>query len=883
MLLCFLEKRLEICPYIFGTIKICLVVLRAKLTFMTENEDKNTHDISASELDLVQAQFSNEVHQQDPKADFSASGAQEKYSESEIFAGDKDLYRFSTDLRRDTSTLKALFSRRSSQGMIRDSRFSTLQKALAIAIILVASLLVYALFQSPVGYFDTSQSISSSQDIPIVQSSFSSQSTVADSPQIGQEQIPESKPTLLPTQPRSIEVARSFYMQGDYRRAYATYEQLLPALPASDQFLRDYLKLEMALCAKAAADLSQASQILSMISHSRSPAVRIMANYHFSLLEMQRKRFLRARTKAYNAVALIKAVDFDDDWELSFESDCHFMVAESLCRRILFLSNTDVNLPDDLWGNPNVSVHPFDKYEGIELRRFLRSGSENMDKALLGPIIRMHENPNGPHRWTVISYGAPLEELIAKFAAVANLDVYWAIQGTSELVSAEGAARQKAVTLYLPAVTPQQVVLVAAGCAGLLASVEDNPDRLKVTIYDPVEYSSLDEYLSLISQQAISLWQQFVLMFYNDGRLGNAHFVMGLLQSQLGQTTEAMAEYKLVANHFSQMSLAPYALLHSSQVKANLRDYHGARGDLEQLIEQYPDTEIYEQAYWRYADATMKAGLNAEAALIYQKIHNVGFSLELKMVSALKAARCFYETKRYEDAAKLLKKYINLAGNDRGNDLYSAYFLLGQTNLALGQYQQAYRAFQNVLVEECPRGQYIDAVAALALSHIEHEHFLEALNALENLRSVTLSEEQSIEMLLLRSKIFRMLGLVDAATIILRDRAGYVSDVLLDAKISYELALCHIAKGDLERARSSLSEVLSIVEPGPLAHKAAQTLSDVCVKLDQNKQAISVCLKLLESNPSEEIKQKTLTILAKAYREQEEYDKAALALSGQWE
>jgi len=767
-------------------------------------------------------------------------------------------------------------------GAIRHPRFSWLQKAIAVTIIIVASMLMYALIKSPVKPVAASRSTSTDQEVSFVRPSSSSEPQRIDAPPTGLGQIRAPKPVLLPTQPRSVEVARSFYMQGDYRRAYATYEQLLPALPASDQFLRDYLKLEMALCAKEAADMLLASQILSTISHSRSPAVRIMANYHLSLIEMQRKRFMRARARAFHAMALIKAVDFDDAWALSFESDCHFLVAECLSRRILFLNQTDANLPADLWSSTNASYRPFDNFGGIELRRFLRSGSEDIEKALLEPVIRRLESPNDPPRWSVLSYGASLEELMGKFATLANLDIHWAVKGAAALGTAEETARQRAVTLCLPDATARQVVLIAAGCAGLLAYIDDNPERLKVTVYDPVEYSSLDEYLSLVSQQALSLWQKFVLMFHKDDRLANAHFVMGLLQSRMERPTEAMAEYKLVANRFSQSSLAPYALLHSSALKSRLRDYHGARGDLRQLVEQYPDTEIYEQAYWRLADATMQAGFYAEAARLYQRVHNLGFSRESKTVSAFKAARCFFETKAYDNAAKWFIRYINFVGEGGGSNLYSAYYFLGQTNLALGRYQQAYHAFQRVLDEESPREQYIEAVAALVKSHIEHEHFIEALNALENLHLVTLSEKQSVEMLLLKSRIYRMLGLTDAAIVFLQDRDEYVTDQQLDAEISFELALCYIADGDLEHARSGLSEVLSMVEPGPLAQQTAQTLSEVCIQLDQEAQAVSVCLKLLDSDISSETRQKTLKTLAAAYRRRKEYDKAALALSGQW-
>jgi predicted negative regulator of RcsB-dependent stress response len=140
-------------------------------------------------------------------------------------------------------------------------------------------------------------------------------------------QMREQEPVLAPAQPLSLQVARDFYQQKDYDKAYAAYNELLKALPASEELLKDFLQLKMALCANQAADFEQASRLLTMVCQSRSPAVRIIADYHLSLLEIQRKRYLRARTRAYNAIALIKAVDFDDDWVLSFECDCSFLIA----------------------------------------------------------------------------------------------------------------------------------------------------------------------------------------------------------------------------------------------------------------------------------------------------------------------------------------------------------------------------------------------------------------------------------------------------------------------------------------------------------------------------------------------------------------------------
>jgi len=861
--------------------------LRVKLKTMAAEEQKNVPDEdNTSEVRSDGEIFTDETHEETPDADIDQSdlGIREELSDYELFAGDEDFYNLLAESSRETPIQQPVGERPEPQkfNQYRFQRFSTLQKILAVSIIAVISMLLYVLLKSPSGLVAGSVSMPAGESAQPTGRANVSRPSAVGSEQVMQAQIQVPEPVLSPTQPLSLKFARDFYLQKEYNKAFAAYKELRQALPAGEELLRDFLQLKMALCAKQIADFEQSSRLLTMVSQSRSPAVRIVANYHLSLLEIQRKRYLRARTRAYNTIALIKAVDFDNDWALSFECDCSFLVAECLTRHILLLSSTDTDIPGDLWGESTASSDPFDNLNEAELRRLLDSGSEHLGRGLLDPEIRKLEEQGGLPRFSVTSYGAPVEELLAKFAAGAELDLHWAFNGALGRDSGEDALRQRPVSLYLPAATSQQIVLTAAGCAGLLACTEGDTGRQKVTIYDPAEYSSLRQHISFLSQQGISLWQKFVLTFYSDQRLGNAHFLMGLLQSQMDQPIEAIAEYKLVANRFSQVSLAPFALLHSSKLKASLRDYPGAREDLKQLVEQYPDVEIYGQAYLRLADATMEAGLNAEAAQLYQRVYNFGLSAESKSASAIGAAGCLYETKEYEEAAKWLTRYIGLAGSDENKNMYSAYFLLGQSNLALGKYQQACDAFQYALEEQSSREQYVEAITLLVKSHIEQEHFVEALDTLESVRSVALSKEQSVEMLLLKCRIFRMLGLLDTAIVTLRDRAGYISDSQLNAKISFELAQCHIAKGNLESARSGLSEILGVVEPGPLAQQTAMALAEVCLKLERGSQAVSVCLQLLESDVSERTKQEILRMLAEAYNQQENYDKATLALSGQW-
>ena len=67
-----------------------------------------------------------------------------------------------------------------------------------------------------------------------------------------------------------------------------------------------------------------------------------------------------------------------------------------------------------------------------------------------------------------------------------------------------------------------------------------------------------------------------------------------------------------------------------------------------------------------------------------------------------------------------------------------------------------------------------------------------------------------------------------------------------------------------------------------MAHEIALKLADVCLKLNQNSQIISICSQLLELNPPEQIKLEALVRLAEAYKRQKNYDGAALALMGRW-
>ena len=798
-------------------------------------------------------------------------------SEKDIFAGNEDFYKILEDSSKENKSHSQKSNKKTLSKKSHIRSLSLLQKILIAGIMIISFFIITAILVTKKG-LENESDIIAANNIEDINTNYIKSPTYEKSNKLA-ETAEDKNNTLVSEQPYSLKVAQAYYSQKNYKAAFSVYQNLYKAMPVNEELLKDYFYLKMGLCLKNILDYEEASHLLMLVSESRSPVVRTIANYHLSLIEIKRKRYLKARTRAYKTLALIKAIDFNDDWSLSFECDCNFLVAECLTRHILSLCNVGNDLPEDLWGVQERFTDPFEKMEETELRKFLSSGTEHLNEGLLAPVIKKLEDKTIYPRWSVVSYGAPFEELLSKYATSADIDIQWDLEEDLKGKSDTYIIKQKPVSMFLPSATSEQIGIIAAGCAELMINQEENQGKDILIIYNPDNYNSLNEHIDLLGKHAISLWQQFMLTFHSDERLGNVHFAMGLLQSQIEQKDNAIAEYKLVANRFSQISIAPYALFKSSELKANLRNYQGAREDLKQLIEQYPDTEIYGHVYLLYAEVTKKAGLDAEAAQLFCRLYNYGLSSKIKIASAFGAADCFYQSKEYEDAEIWLTRYLDLAKGNKNNEVYLAYFLLGKTSLELGKYEQACEAFRFAITEQNTREQYIEAIKALVQGHIEKNNFIEALDTLENVRSVALSQEQFVEILLLRSKIYRMLGVTETAIDVLRNRTDYLLESQLNARISYELAICYIANGNLELARKYLSEVLRISEPGQLTNEATFQLAGVCLEIGQISQTVSLCNQLLELNLPVMLKQKTQKLLAKAYNREKEYEKAILALS----
>jgi tetratricopeptide (TPR) repeat protein len=758
------------------------------------------------------------------------------------------------------------------------SRLSTVQKALAISIGLTAVVLVYGLLKS------RQQSLPVQPVAPAVEQrvpAFGQIPELTDEPvegSIPQEPVHALRPQSALTNKESISLkaAETFYITKDYPRAYTAYKQLSEILPSGqEESLRDFFYLRMALCVTKAGRQEHADRLLRTIALSRFPVISVFSTYRQAISEMQKRQYFNATMKAYQTIALAEAVEHHKDWAEALQHECRFLVAESMTRNALSLLDADKDLPPQLWSQ-SPDLDPFANLSEAQLRTILNSGTDKLSKALLGPKIDRLDQL-GRTRWSIICNGASIDELLARFASNTGLDIHWSSDPTPSSREILKTLRKRPVTLCFMAATPQQLVTTAAGSVGLLARMDTDKT---VTILNPLEHSLLSEYTSILTKEAILLWQRLLLTSYRDRRIPNIHFALALLQALQGNLTEAIAEYKLVANRFPQTPLAQYALFQSSKLKVELKDYVGAREDLKQLVEQYPGNDLADKACLYLADATMRAELWDEAARLYRKVYNLGLSTTSQAISALGAGKCCYQKKDYNAANEWLTRYLGIAADSQSLDVYSAYVLLGKTKLALGAPDEACEAFQQALKGPLPRQQYIQTISSLVEARIEQGRFVEALNMLENTHTWPFSQNESVEILLLRARGLRSMGLLDKAVSVLSDMAQYLPDPQLKAKLSFELVKCYIGNGDLELARKTLSDILVYVEPGHLANDVRYELAKVCLRLGQTSQSISICRQLLISNLEQHTRRNVLDLMTQAYAQQKDYDKAVLTLLG---
>jgi len=766
--------------------------------------------------------------------------------------------------------------------------FSPLEMALAVGVLLVVAVLIYQ-FLNPFAINTPWSAPKQSQKMPEPAAEQIAPTAVKAERPVGVtakqvepaveavEPAVQAEAAAVPQQPATLKSAQQLYLNEDYYKAMGVYTKLYETFAGGkDDLMKDFLQMQLALCSERLGQYNQAAMDFRRLLYSRSPIIRVMASYHSGLLELHRSEYLNARTRAYQAIAMIDAVDYDRDWAHAFRRNCYFLAAQAITKEVLKLCDPGGKEPAELWPVYGAADEIFLNVNETQIYDLLNSGANKLLPASLGPQIQKFDSQGSFDLYNIVCDGASIEELIAKFSYSTQINANW----NTNLE--ETGLRRQLVYLYLRSAQARQFAAVAAGCAGLLADTDANG---LIQIYNPVSYSRLSEHLEALSDQAVSQWREFLLMFPEDERLTNVRFALGLLYIPQNLYTESISEYKLVANRFARSPLAPYALLNLAKIRQNLKDYRGAYEDLRQLMEQFPDSQVAVDASLEYADSAFKAELKEESARIYKRVYHSALTSDIQTSAAFGAGRSSYLTGDYPEAEKWLTKYILAASGTPSAELYQAYLYLVRTYLALDKTDLASGAMSLAMqgaAKYLQKEEYIDIVPSLVAAYMKQGSYVQAMNLINGVDMTSLTQDESVQILILKSRLFRAMGLVDKALVVFGDRIEYTYDKQLRAQIYFELSQSYIEAGDYVAAGKLLSEVIVLTQPGALMYESALSLADVCLKQGNSLQAISVCRQLLQLEPQADVKQKALELLAAAYKQNKNYDSAALALMGQW-
>lgn len=671
--------------------------------------------------------------------------------------------------------------------------------------------------------------------------------------------------------PVSLKIAQAYDQQGQHDYAIAVYEKMLEN-NTENQELHDFLTLSIVLCQDHLGSSEQMELAMKSVLKSRSPLVRVLANYHLCLQEMRHQQYLSARQRAYQAIALLDVVTPELTEIKQLRRNLHFIAAEAISHQVLMLSNQDECLPSYLWPDFETESSLLKDVDDQTLKTIIESGTSKLMQASVGPILEQGQQST-IRSWRIICNGASVNELLSRFSAKANCDVRWA-QGTGKT-----SFFSRPVHLYLADATDEEFAVITAGSVGLTAEIDDNDT---IVINDPGIDSYMSEQLSSLRKEAISSWQRFLLEYDQDPLLGNVHFVLGLLKSGHLDKTEATAEFKMVAQRFYASPLAPDALVNSADLKRQLYDYSGAYNDLKDVVEQYPDCQAIDRAYLSLGEVAVWLNKPEEAARVYSKVYHLNDAVDVRTEAALAAGRIYYQQQDYENAETWLSRYVRLETDNTRREYAQACLILGESWIELNKDELACDALQKSLHGKLSQEEYVRAVTHLLENYVRQGQYVHAFDIMNNIASRQYPQDAAVSLLILRSRALRQMGLIDNAVSILSDREEYLINNELKAQIAYEISECYMEQERFQLAYKKLMQTLQWAESGPLVQKSLLLTAKAAVKLKLDDEALKVCTELLNLSPDESIEKEALRLVASIYDRQNNYDRAALVLMRQW-
>lgn len=668
---------------------------------------------------------------------------------------------------------------------------------------------------------------------------------------------PASEPAA-PAPARSLKEAEAALRGSRYAVAREIYQGLLEAGkgPGADPIVTDFLTLRLAQCGYHLNQKAEARALLTQAAASKSPLVRATACFYLARVELAVGEPLRARMHAYASLG----AQAQPDETSQLAADIDFLIAQTLTHKIIPAGD---GIPWDKQKTPD----PLANLDESKLQDRLHEGLSQLSAAVLGPVIKQTQGPSQP-RLTVTCYQAPLEEVLAGLTTQGGFD--------ARFVGVDASIRRRPVTLTSVSLSPQRLCELAVGMTGLVANFTEE----KVQILDPDNTESLQQQGKAVGAEAVSTWRRFFLRYPRDARLAEGHFALAAVLERLDEPLAAIGEYQWTANQFPRSSVAPLALVQCARVRMVLHDYAGARATLLTLRDSYPDYVAGDGVYITLAEATMDAGLLDEARKMYARVYWQDLPAAARRAASLGAGKCSYRIGDLAEASKWFTRCIDLGqeGSSAKDDLVEACWMLGKSETGQEKFATATGAFGQALTYGCDARRATEIMIDLADAQSRRECFGQAIRTLETLPAEELTPLQRGQVLLIRGRSLREMGLPEKSATALRHGLPDITDAQTRMELEVELARSYMAAEDFTGAYNTLSNVMPRLK-GSVAHQMQLDLARVCLKTAKEQQAIALCRDLLKSSAAPAIKQQGRALLSSAYLQIGQYDQAAVASS----
>jgi|GEM_PF-1449411 len=661
-----------------------------------------------------------------------------------------------------------------------------------------------------------------------------------------------------PSEPASWKRAESCFAERKYAEALRHYRGLQEASPrtSANAMIFDLLELRSSQCLAALGRVDQAAGLSEKLTSSESPVVRGMAWFALAEKDFGGGQFLQARAKAFRALADLASMNK----ELPLVVDCDYLVARSLTEKVMSYYNLGEELP---WGKLTVE-DPFAGLSEGEIGKLLEDGAHRED-SVLGPKIRRLPKPG---RLSAAAAASALEEVLGAFAAETGQDVKWS--------DVKPAVRQRLVTVSLPDISEQRLAEIVCGGSRLIARFTGN----EVVVADPDGAVGADALRKMLAQEAVSTWRRFFLRHREDPRLSYGSFALASIQEAMGDRLGAMQQFRATAHAYPRKEVAPLALLRCAKQRIAMLDFAGARTDLLDILDRFPDCDRYEEVYLSLGQATQQAGLYDEAIRVFQKLYVLNLSAESRSLASLGAAECLFATGRHEESRKWVHRYLGLASKKRSERLCGAFLTLARAEQALGRPGEAARAYYHALGAKPSAGQKVEALLGLAQSQVERRQYVRAIGTLNQLERLKLGQEQQFEYLMRASALLRSMGLSHRGYQFLRERIDRVADGSLRAQLGLEMARCLRDGGEAKPAQEMLTEVLPYLPAGQLFQEASCELAEMLLEESKADQAIAILNDIVRQECSADVRKRAMDLLGDAHLQQKSYEQAAQAYSG---